>query len=184
MAVVEPALLSTATSPVDAFTTATLGWLNELAFAPVDLSPTAPRDEWSGDQGVGALYFSQQAAGRLLRPAGIMVEESVPLPERLVRLQALIRGGDTRAVRVYQTLGTYLGYALAQYATTYDYQHVLILGRVTTGPGADHIVELARKVLATEFPELAGRLHLHLPDEQTKRVGQAVAAASLPKLAA
>ena len=159
-----------------------LGWLNELAFAPVDLSPGAPRDEWSGDQGVGAQYFSQQAIGRLFRPAGIEVEEAVPLPERLQRMQALMAGGDTRAARAYQTIGVYLGYALAQYAATYDYQHVLILGRVTTGPGAEHIVDFARKVLASEFPDLVERLHLHLPDEQTKRVGQAVAAASLPRL--
>lgn len=160
-----------------------LGWLNELAFAPVDLNPGAPLDEWSGDRGVGSQYFSQQAVGRLFRPAGIEVEESVPLPERLLRLQALMSGGDTRAARVYQTIGVYLGYALAQYAMTYDYQHVLILGRVTTGPGADHIVDQARKVLATEFPDLVHRLSLHLPDEQTKRVGQAVAAASLPRIA-
>ena len=25
-----------------------MGWLNELAFAPIDYSPTAPQDEWSG----------------------------------------------------------------------------------------------------------------------------------------
>ena len=30
-----------------------LGWFNELAFAPVDLSETAMADEWSGDRGVG-----------------------------------------------------------------------------------------------------------------------------------
>ena len=34
-----------------------LPWLSELAFAPVDYSPTAPCDEWSGDQGVGASVF-------------------------------------------------------------------------------------------------------------------------------
>ena len=36
-------------------------WLNELAFVPVDYNPAAPTDEWSGDYGVGAQYFSQQA---------------------------------------------------------------------------------------------------------------------------
>ncbi len=30
------------------------GWLDELAFAPVDLNPAAATDEWSGDSGVGA----------------------------------------------------------------------------------------------------------------------------------
>jgi len=35
-------------------------------------------------------------------------------------------------------------------------------------------------VLRLEFPGLAARLNLHLPDEKSRRVGQAVAAASLP----
>src|SRR5271157_4165900 len=46
-------------------------WLNELAFVPVDYRENAPLDEWSGDCGVGVQYFSQQAVGRLLEPAGI-----------------------------------------------------------------------------------------------------------------
>lgn len=158
------------------------GWLNELAFAPVDTHPFAPSDEWSQDRGVGAQYFSQQATGRLLKPAGIQLEPDVPLPEKLKFLQGLMRGGDTRAERVYQTIGVYLGYALAQYDRFYDFEHALLLGRVTTGPGADILIAQARQVLQKEFPTLAERIHLHLPDEQSKRVGQAVAAASLPKL--
>ncbi len=160
------------------------GWLNELAFAPVDYNPKAPADEWSGDHGVGAQYFSQQAVGRLLKPAGIQIDPQTPLPERLKFVQDLMKAGDTRAVRVYQTIGVYLGYALAQYAAFYDYQHVLVLGRVTTGAGGDIIVAKARDVLRTDFPELADRLALHLPDEKSKRVGRAVAAASLPKIQA
>jgi predicted NBD/HSP70 family sugar kinase len=158
------------------------GWLNELAFAPVDANPHAPADEWSGDLGVGAQYFSQQATGRLLKPAGIQLEPHMPLPEKLQFLQGLMQGEDTRARRVYQTLGVYLGYALAQYARFYNYAHVLLLGRVTTGPGAELMVGQAQHVLSTEFPDLADRITLHLPDEKTKRVGQAVAAASLPRL--
>ncbi|MBR4306975.1 MAG: polysaccharide biosynthesis/export family protein, partial [Bacteroidaceae bacterium] len=38
-----------------------LGWFNELAFAPVDLSSYAMQDEWSTDFGVGCNYFSQDA---------------------------------------------------------------------------------------------------------------------------
>ena len=45
-------------------------WLNELAFVPVDYREGAPADEWSGDPGVGAQYFSQQAVGRLLGARG------------------------------------------------------------------------------------------------------------------
>jgi len=159
------------------------GWLNELAFAPVDDRADAPMDEWSGDVGVGAQYFSQQAVGRLLKPAGIQVDPETPLPEKLVFLQSLMQGGDTRAVRVYQTIGCYLGYALAQCTALYDFEHVLVLGRVTTGPGADVMVTRAREVLSAAFPDLAEHITIHLPDEKTKRVGQAVAAASLPRVA-
>jgi len=38
----------------------------------------------------------------------------------------------------------------------------------------------AQEVLSKEFPQLAAKVALHLPDESTRRVGQAVAAASLP----
>jgi predicted NBD/HSP70 family sugar kinase len=157
-------------------------WLNELAFAPVDYNPHAPRDEWSGDYGVGAQYFSQQAVGRLLDVAGITVEPSMLLPEKLKQVQALMTEGDTRAAKIYQTIGTYLGYAIAHYADFYELRHVLILGRVTSGAGGDLIIAGAKEVLQMEFPELAGKIAFHVPDEQDKRHGQAVAAASLPKI--
>ena len=157
-------------------------WLNELAFAPVDYNPDAPRDEWSHDYGVGAQYFSQQAVGRLLAPAGIELEPGLPLPDKLKHVQALMAQGDPRARPIYQTIGTYLGYAIAHYADFYDFDHVLILGRVTSGQGGDVIIEGAREVLKMEFPDLAGRIAFHAPDEKDKRHGQAVAAASLPEI--
>ncbi len=158
-------------------------WVNELAFAPVDYSPTAPVDEWSGDAGCGVQYFSQQAVGRLIPKAGIELDARLPLPEKLVEVQKLMAAGDGRALKIYQTIGTYLGYAIAHYAEFYDIQHLLILGRVTTGKGGEVILAGARDVLAREFPELAGSIALHMPDEKEKRHGQAMAAASLPKLA-
>ena len=159
-----------------------MGWLTELAFTPVDEAVDGPVDEWSGDRGVGASYFSQQGVNRLLAPAGIAVPGDMSLPERLKQVQALMAQGDPRAVRLYETIGTYLGYALPHYRMFYDFGHVLVLGRVTTGPGGDIVVRKAREVLEAEFPELAGSLTLHVPDEKTRRVGQAVAAASLPVL--
>ncbi|MSU63863.1 MAG: ROK family protein [Pedosphaera sp.] len=156
-------------------------WLNELAFAPLDYRPDAPRDEWSGDYGVGAQYFSQQAVGRLIPSAGIAVDSKLPLPEKLKHVQALMAQGDGRARRIYETIGTYLGYALAHYADFYDFEHVLILGRVTSGQGGDVILDLARQVLHAEFPDMADRIAFHVPDEKDKRHGQAVAAASLPQ---
>jgi len=157
-------------------------WLNELAFAPIDYRPNAPVDEWSGDYGCGVQYFSQQCVGRLLASAGITVDPSLPLPEKLKHVQHLMEQGDERARKIYETIGVYLGYAMAHYADFYRIEHVLLLGRVTTGRGADIILQQAREVLRLEFPELAGQLEFHVPDEKQKRHGQAIAAASLPNL--
>ena len=156
------------------------GWLTELAFAPVDLQPGAPADEWSGDRGVGAVYFSQQAVNRLLAPAGIAVPEAMSVPDRLKVVQDRMAAGDPRAARIYETIGDYLGYAIPWYAEFYAMEHVLILGRVTSGAGGDILLDRARRVLDAVFPEAAQRIRLHAPDEKSKRVGQAVAAASLP----
>jgi len=155
-------------------------WLNEIAFVPVDYRPDAPRDEWSGDHGCCVQYLSQQAVGRLLAPARIDVPTSLPLPARLKRLQALMQAGDRRAVDVYLTLGAYLGYALAHLASVYDFGHVLVLGRVTSGPGGAIMLDTAREVLRADFPELAAHVDLQMPGEKEKRHGQAIAAASLP----
>lgn len=160
-----------------------LGWLNELAFAPVDINPNAPPDEWSGDGGVGALYFSQQAVNKLLPAAGLEMPKDLGLPERLKKVQEIMAGTDAaakaQAAKIYETIGVYLGYALPLYAEFYDYTNVLILGRVTTGEGGDIVLAKAREILAREFPDVT--ISVFVPDEKSRRVGQAVAAASLPK---
>ena len=159
-----------------------LGWLNELAFVPVDFNPRAASDEWSGDCGVGAQYFSQQAVNKLLPAAGIELPKAMGLPERLLQVQALMAKGDPRAAKIYETIGVYLGYTIPHYADFYDFSRLLILGRVTTGRGGDIVLAKAREVLRREFPELTGKIKLHVPDEKSRRIGQAVAAASLPSL--
>jgi predicted NBD/HSP70 family sugar kinase len=156
-------------------------WLNELAFTPIDYAPDAPIDEWSGDRGCGVRYLSQQALARLLPAAGIDLDVSIPLPERLVALQQLMSAGDGRAARVYDTIGTHLGYALIEYADFYDFEHVLLLGRVMSGPGGDIIQTRASRVLAVEGSERP--VTFHAVSERDKRHGQAVAAASLPRIA-
>lgn len=157
------------------------GWLTELAFAPVDENPVAPADEWSGDRGVGALYFSQQAVNKLLPAAGIECPAEMPLPERLVRVQELMARGDARAAAVYETIGVYLGAVLPLYAEFYAFRHIQVLGRVLTGPGGDMIIRGARQLLKNVYPDYASRMDLSAPDEESRRVGQAVAAASLPQ---
>lgn len=159
------------------------GWVNELAFAPVDVSAHAPLDsEWSGDRGTGVNYFSQDAAIRLAKRAGVELPADASPGEKLKQLQKLMSEGDVRAPAVFESLGVYLGYGLLLYAEFYAIKHVLLLGRVTSGEGGNLLLEKAREVLRRESPALAERLRIHLPDEATRRVGQSIAAASLPRI--
>ena len=155
-------------------------WLNELAFAPVDYRENGPVDEWSGDAGCGVQYFSQQGVARLVPLAGIALPAGMPFAEQLVEVQKLMAAGDPRARAIYETIGVCFGYAIAHYADFYEIRNLLILGRVTSGEGGEIIIAKASDVLRDEFPEIA--INLRTPDEKDKRHGQAVAAASLPKL--
>ncbi|MEN6549021.1 MAG: ROK family protein [Armatimonadia bacterium] len=157
-------------------------WLNELAFAPIDYSPNAPADEWSGDKGCGVQYFNQTGVARMAEAAGIEFEEGLGLPEKLVVVQKLMADGDERVVPIYETIGTWFGYALAHYADFYDVGYCLILGRATSGDGGQIILSEAEKVLEGEFPELYDKIKLSIPDEKSRRTGQSVAAASLPAI--
>ncbi len=157
-----------------------LGWLNELCFAPIDYSPTAPVDEWSGDIGCGSQYFSQQCVFRLAPRVGIQIPGNLPDAEKLKFVQEKLDAGHSGAVNIWRSIGIYLGYALAHYSAFYDMKHVLILGRCTSGLGGTLILDEARKVMEAEFPELAAHLQIQLPDERSRRVGQSIAAASLP----
>lgn len=158
------------------------GWLNELAFAPVDRDADAPRDEWSGDAGCGVQYFSLQAVARLAGKAGMVFEPEMTEAERLREVHRALAAGDARARAVFENVGVCFGYALAHYAEYYAFDHVLVLGGVMVGEGGAVIVERARAVLDAEFPGLASRLAIHTSDEKGKRHAQAVAAASLPSL--
>ncbi len=159
------------------------GWLNELAFVPIDFSEQAPVEEWSGDRGCGATYLSQQAVFRLCPQVGIELDTSAPLADQLKQYQNLLEAGDAKARQIMETIGVYFGYAVAYYANFYEARHVMIMGRVTSGSGGPIILEKATEVLKTEFPELAEKIQLHLPEEEkARRVGQAFAAATLPAL--
>ena len=158
------------------------GWLNELAFAPVDFNENAMVDEWSGDWGCGVKYFSQDGVIKLAPAAGIELDESLSPAEKLKVVQKLMAEGDERARDIYDTIGAYFGYTIAYYSEFYDIKHVLIMGRVTSGEGGVILLQRAQEVLDKEFPELASKITLNIPDEKARRVGQSVAAASLPKI--
>ncbi|MEG2930700.1 MAG: ROK family protein, partial [Ruthenibacterium sp.] len=155
------------------------GWLNELAFAPVDGQPDAMADEWSGDIGCGVKYFSQDGVIKLAPRAGIVLKGETPA-EKLKEVQALMEQDDARAAKIYESIGVYLAHTLALYNMFYEIKHVLMLGRVTSGKGGDILMNTAARVLKEEYPEVA--FVPETPDEKTRRVGQSVAAASLPEL--
>lgn len=158
------------------------GWLNELAFAPVDMQQNAPEDEWSKDIGCGVKYFSQDAVNRLAPLAGISLPLGLSPAEQLKAVQALMEAGDKRASRVFRTIGTYLGHTLAYYYDLYGNAHALLLGRVMSGKGGELILSEAQATLENDYKEIAEKLQVSLPDENTRRVGQSVAAASLPEI--
>lgn len=162
-------------------------WLNELAFVPVDYRDNAPADEWSGDLGCGVQYFSQQAVGRLASSTGFNLPKDMPLPEQLKYVQERMSKGDERAQKIYETIGVYFGYTIAHFSEFYDHsiRNLLVFGRVTTGEGCNIIIEKAKKVLQDECPEIHAQIEIKIPkEEDEKRHGQAIAAASLPSLVA
>ena len=157
------------------------GWLSEVAFVPVDFSKEAMVDEWSGDYGCGVKYFSQDGVIKLAESAGYKFPEGSSPAEKLKVVQKFMENGDSMAKTIYEDIGIYLGYAIPYYSEFYKIKHLLILGRVTSGEGGAIIIEKAKEVLKAEFPEYAD-INITMPDESNKRVGQSIAAASLPEI--
>ena len=155
------------------------GWLSELAFVPVDYNESAMQDEWSGDIGVGCKYFSQDAVIKLAEAGGYVFEAGLTPAQKLKVVQAMMEKDEQLAIDIYEGIGTYLAYTIPFYARFYDIKHILLLGRVMGGKGGNIILDTCRKVLDLEFPQFK-ELDLCLPDESNRRVGQSIAAASLP----
>ncbi len=155
------------------------GWLNELAFVPVDLNPNAMRDEWSGDTGCGVSYFSQDAVIKLAEYAKFPLPDGSPADKLKAVQSAAIRYDET-ALRIFSDIGCYLGHTLAFYHDLYGMESVLLLGRVMSDAGGETIKMTARRVLLEEYPDV--KVELILPDDTFRRVGQSQTAASLPVL--
>mmetsp|Transcript_84300 Transcript_84300/g.247266 ORF Transcript_84300/g.247266 Transcript_84300/m.247266 type:complete len:1173 (-) Transcript_84300:83-3601(-) len=173
-----------------------LGWINELCYVPLDLNPEAPYDPWTPHSGTSHMYLGQRAATRLAAKGGVEVPENLapestemntmkhePHAKCLKLIQAAMKDPKTepQARKIYETIGVYLGYAIAQYVEDYEIDNVLILGRVSSGTGGEVMLAKAKEVLDVEFPELA-HIKFHQADEHFKRVGQCIAAAALPPL--
>ena len=160
-------------------------WLNELAFVPCDFrapGPGCPQDDWSLDYGCGAQYLSQQAVGRLAFAAGVeFAPDCDTLPLRLKEMQRrLDKEDDPVAADIFKAVGRFLGYTVAYADDFYVLKRFLALGRVTSGRGGDIIIRESTAVLEGEFPEIAEKVRIEMPDETSKRHGQAVIAATLP----
>ena len=158
------------------------GWLNELAFVPVDYNPMSMVDEWSGDFGCGIKYLSQEAVIKLAPAAGIHLDSELTPSQKLQIVQDLLQNGDSGAIQVFETIGCYLGYALAHYSDFYDINYAYVMGGVMADNGGSIILENATRVLAEEFPDLAQKIKLTVPEESAIKLGQSIAAASLPEV--
>ncbi|MCL2819332.1 MAG: ROK family protein [Oscillospiraceae bacterium] len=154
--------------------------ISELAFAPADLSPDAAADVWTKDIGVGVQYFCQEAVIKLAPAADIDISGYDTPAKKLKAVQKQLAEGHKGAAAIFKTIGSYLGHTIPQYVEIYGAESYLLLGRVVSGKGGDIIKETAEMVLKDEYPELSAEILL--PDEKTRRMGQSVAAASLPKL--
>ena len=132
--------------------------------------------------GNGEQYFSQDAVIKLAPRAGIELDSALAPAEKLKVVQNLMEKGDSRARRIFASIGAYLAHTLKLYCRFYDVHHMIVLGRVMSGLGGSVILETCLSILNEEYPELAQKVRVMLPDEKTRRVGQSVAAASLPEL--
>lgn len=151
------------------------GYLNELAFAPVDTNINAPEDEWSGDKGVGSAYHSQDAVIRLAKEINIEMDESLSLAEKLKVVQKMANSGDNRAIQIFEKLGEYFGYSILWYKQFYPLKKVLLLGRVASGTGGDTLLLKAKEILKNQGSDI----EIIIPDEKSRRLGQSYTATLL-----
>jgi len=155
-------------------------WLSELAFAPVDASPKAAKDVWTLDIGVGVQYFCQEAVIKLAPAAGIDLDGYETPAKKLKAAQNLLDDGHEGAAAIFRSIGSYLGHTAPYYYDIFKADSFLLLGRVVSGKGGEIIQETATKIIKEEYPGL--KVEILLPDEKTRRLGQSVAAASLPEI--
>jgi len=175
-----------------------LGWISELCYVRLDLNPNAPTDPWTKGQHTGCshVYLGQRGVTRFAGKAGLDVSKEMNYPhpdmctmkhdihaQCLKKVQEAMKdpAKEPEARKIYETVGVYLGYALAQYMEFYAIDHVMILGRVSKGVGGDLMMDMAKKVLQEDFPDLKVP-QFHTADDHFKAVGQCIAAAALPEL--
>jgi len=175
-----------------------MGWINELCYIRLDLNPEAPTDPWTkgSHRGMSHMYLGQRGATKLAAKAGVQVPANYVYPHpdmctikhedhaqclKLIQKAMADPAQEPQVRKLYETVVVYLGYGLAQYTEFYAIDHLMILGRVSKGAGGDLMMETAKKVLETEFPDLP-KITFHTADDHFKAVGQCIAAAALPTI--
>merc|ERR1719265_1284167 len=173
-----------------------MGWISELCYVRLDMNPEAPTDPWTqgNHTGMSHLYLGQRGATKLAPKVvkGLPEKYTYPHPDmctmkheghaqalKLIQKAMADPLQTAEVTKLYETMGVYLGYALAQYSEFYPIDHVMILGRVSKGAGGDIVLGKANEVLKTEFPQFA-HIQFHTADDHFKAVGQCIAAAALP----
>jgi len=173
-----------------------MGWINELCYIPCDLNPEAKTDPWNPHSGISHVYLGQRGATKLAEAGGVDLPDEMkpwhpnmntmkhePHAKCLKLIQAAMKdpakAPQTR--KIYETVGVYLGYSIALYCEHYAIDHLMIMGRVSSGDGGQIMLDKAKEVIQKEFPQYQ-HIQFHTPDEHFKRVGQCIAAAALPPL--
>merc|ERR1712232_1220156 len=157
------------------------------------MNPNAPTDPWTkgAHKGISHMYLGQRGATKnAFKITDVPENYKYPHPDMCTIkhedhaqcLKLIQKTPIAQSESLYRTCGVYLGYGLAQYAEEhYKIDHVMILGRVSKGPGGDIMLDAAREVLRTEFPHL-DPITFHTADDHFKAVGQCIAAAALPTI--
>lgn len=153
------------------------GWLNELAFVPIDLYEGAAIDEWSGDIGCGVKYLSQDGMIKLAEMTDIDLTDFKTPTDKLTYLQELLEQKDARVYNILKDMGVYLAYALKTYSEFYDIDSVILSGGVTSGERGEVIINSCKQALKTQFPEL--KIDVFIPDGNLRRIGSSITAAFL-----
>merc|ERR1712099_86791 len=138
-----------------------MGWINELCYIKLDMNPRAPTDPWTkgAHRGISHMYLGQRGATKnAYKITDVPENMKYPHPDmctikhedhaqclKLIQKAMADPAQEPKVRRLYETVGVYLGYGLAQYSEFYPIDHVMILGRVSKGSGGDLMLDVAKK---------------------------------------
>lgn len=146
------------------------GYLNELAFVPIDFSDESYIDSWSGDRGCGVSFLSQDGLINMCERSGIIFPDDMETSKKCIYAEELWQNGDERAQAAFRMMGEMLGYALMWYQKFYKINECVVFGGVISGKAGDYAVECAS--------ELFKNVH----KGENSRFAQSIAAAKLTKM--